>query len=236
MKLTRGTFTKAVHRANELVADDNVVLLIDEISRASISRVFGEILQLLEYRGKSMPGVYESITVPENLIFLCTSNESDRSVEGMDRAFVERFWWIEPDKGSHQRVLLERWLRKNFIDQTTNIKTIVEAYKCLNDTLKSAEPNSGVMLVGAGRLMRKNVSTDQTGDHKFCTYVEWLIDHVKYSLTRVLREQARTADVDRQIIDEAIAEFTKSLNSIEQSRVGNISKFDNSLIKKENVT
>ena len=92
------------------------------------------------------------------------------------------------------------------------------------------------MLVGAGRLMRKNLSTDQTDDHKFFTYVKWLMDHVKYSLTRVLREQARTADVDRQIIDDAIAKFTKSLKSIEQSRVGSTSKFDNSLVKKENVT
>ena len=79
---------------------------VDEINRAELSRVFGELLYSLEYRGKSekIKTQYSSLRdndeyfyIPENLFFIGTMNDVDRSIDSFDLALRRRFIWLRKD-------------------------------------------------------------------------------------------------------------------------------------------
>lgn len=72
------------------------VLIIDEINRANLSRVFGELMYLLEYREKEIilaGGIRFSI--PEKVRILATMNTADRSIALVDFALRRRFAFLE---------------------------------------------------------------------------------------------------------------------------------------------
>jgi 5-methylcytosine-specific restriction protein B len=85
------------------------VLLIDEINRGNLPRIFGELLYLLEYREQSvcLPCSRRSFRLPSNLYLLATMNGADRSVALIDRALRRRFSFLDmpPDVA-----VLARWL------------------------------------------------------------------------------------------------------------------------------
>ena len=78
------------------------VAVIDEINRADLSRVFGELFYGLEkdYRGEVIPTQYDYLgggefRIPRNVFLIGTMNDIDRSVESMDFALRRRFAWRE---------------------------------------------------------------------------------------------------------------------------------------------
>jgi 5-methylcytosine-specific restriction enzyme B len=92
-------------------------LIIDEINRANLPRVFGELLFLLEYRNKAVRTAYrpdEPFELPRNLYFIGTMNTADRSIAMVDAALRRRFHFIPfmPHEGA-MKSLLADWLKKN---------------------------------------------------------------------------------------------------------------------------
>ncbi len=73
------------------------VLIIDEINRGNLPRVFGELLYLLEYREQSvrLPYSRREFRLPRNLYLLGTMNAADRSVALIDQALRRRFSFLE---------------------------------------------------------------------------------------------------------------------------------------------
>lgn len=78
------------------------VLIVDEINRANLPSVFGELIYALEYRGESVESLYEDdesnskdISIPENLYFIGTMNTADRSIGHIDYAIRRRFVFKE---------------------------------------------------------------------------------------------------------------------------------------------
>jgi 5-methylcytosine-specific restriction protein B len=73
------------------------VLIIDEINRANLAQVFGELMYLLEYRDKKIPlaGSSELFGIPENVRIIGTMNTADRSIALVDHALRRRFAFIE---------------------------------------------------------------------------------------------------------------------------------------------
>jgi 5-methylcytosine-specific restriction enzyme B len=88
------------------------VLIIDEINRANLARVFGELLYLLEYRDRSvrLPYSQERFELPGNLYVIGTMNTADRSIALVDFALRRRFHFIEFPAAPE---ILRRWLMKN---------------------------------------------------------------------------------------------------------------------------
>jgi 5-methylcytosine-specific restriction protein B len=91
------------------------VLVIDEINRANLAKVFGELYFLLEYRDREVSLQYspnESFQLPDNLYVIGTMNTSDRSIALVDAAMRRRFNWraLFPDQPPVQD-LLRRWLQ-----------------------------------------------------------------------------------------------------------------------------
>jgi hypothetical protein len=85
------------------------VLIIDEINRGNLPRVFGELLYLLEYREQSvaLPYSRREFRLPANLYIVGTMNAADRSVALVDQALRRRFSFLEmpPDAA-----VLRAWL------------------------------------------------------------------------------------------------------------------------------
>jgi len=79
-------------------AHDNTpcVLIIDEINRGNLSRIFGELMYLLEYRDKQIPlaGDERPFSIPENVVIIGTMNTADRSIALVDHALRRRFSFI----------------------------------------------------------------------------------------------------------------------------------------------
>lgn len=94
-------------------------LIIDEMNRANLAKVFGELYFLLEYRDDRIYLQYspnEPFTLPDNLYIIGTMNTADRSIAMMDAAIRRRFAFIElhpntePVRGSLLRFLEARQL------------------------------------------------------------------------------------------------------------------------------
>jgi 5-methylcytosine-specific restriction protein B len=97
-RLTPGPFRRLVSRAQEPNGQDQPhVLIIDEINRANLARVFGELYFLLDYRNQpielmySQPEESSGFQLPENIFIIGTMNTVDRSVAAMDLAMRRRF-------------------------------------------------------------------------------------------------------------------------------------------------
>jgi len=93
------------------------VLIIDEINRANIAKVFGELYLLLEYRDADVALQYspeEDFRLPENLFVIGTMNTADRSISLVDAAIRRRFAFVELHPGEEPvRGLLDRWSLAN---------------------------------------------------------------------------------------------------------------------------
>lgn len=98
--------------------DGTKVLVIDEINRAALSSVLGELIYGLEYRGEAIDTPYElkkegksiPLKIPEDLYIIGTMNTADRSIGSMDYAVRRRFAFVqvpsEPSaiKGSWKKI------------------------------------------------------------------------------------------------------------------------------------
>jgi len=78
----------------------NYVLIIDEINRANLPSVLGELIYALEYRGEAISSLYKKkedaeIILPPNLFLIGTMNTADRSVGHIDYALRRRFGFID---------------------------------------------------------------------------------------------------------------------------------------------
>ena len=117
--------------ADEAAANPHAtyVLVIDELNRGNVAKVFGELYFLLEYRKDAISLQYseERFALPENLLFVCTMNTADRSIALLDAALRRRFWFVpffpgEPPIGG----LLRRWLAAHAPSMAERAVALVE--------------------------------------------------------------------------------------------------------------
>jgi 5-methylcytosine-specific restriction protein B len=107
-----GIFKQLCEIARKDTAND-YILIIDEINRGDIPRIFGELLTVLEKdkRGKSilLPVSGAEFSVPPNVFVIGTMNTADRSIALLDTALRRRFGFIEmpPDPTMLRSAILE---------------------------------------------------------------------------------------------------------------------------------
>jgi 5-methylcytosine-specific restriction endonuclease McrBC GTP-binding regulatory subunit McrB len=105
-------------------------LIIDEMNRANLPRVLGELMYLFEYRDERIDLPYrKDFQLPANLRFIGTMNTADRSIRSIDVALRRRFevFACAPD-----RAILERY----YATRTNTVPGLFDGFLKLNDWLK----------------------------------------------------------------------------------------------------
>ena len=126
-KVRNGIFYNFCERAREH-AEDTFVFIIDEINRGNLSKIFGELMMLIEsdkrspryalkltYSEEGSPKFY----VPENVYIIGCMNTADRSIAIVDYALRRRFAFcqIEPELGDSFKAYLCSELSREFVEK-----------------------------------------------------------------------------------------------------------------------
>ncbi|MEJ2249572.1 MAG: AAA family ATPase [Candidatus Lokiarchaeota archaeon] len=115
-------FRIVCEKAKKLKKDEYFVLIIDEINRGNVEKIFGELIWALENRNKPIKTVYmdEDLEIPENLLIIGTMNTVDLSIANIDAALRRRFHIITimPDE-----IILKNWLKVRYGDNFPEFQT-----------------------------------------------------------------------------------------------------------------
>ena len=149
--------------------DRSYFLVIDEINRGNLAKVFGELYFLLEYRDEAIRLQYsdELFTLPKNLYIIGTMNTADRSIALVDLALRRRFHFVEfhPERPPIKD-LLTNWLAGNANDMQWVAGLVDRA----NEKLDNREA-----AVGPSYFMKPGLDTDQVKliwEHSVLPYIE----------------------------------------------------------------
>lgn len=124
----KGSFTNFVQEASEN-ADEDYLLVLDEINRGNVSKIFGELITLLDRDGYEVDTSFKSdlsLSMPDNLHIIGTMNTADRSIAFVDYALRRRFRFMKfnPDIELLTKVTDDTDESLEGIDLTRMFKTI----------------------------------------------------------------------------------------------------------------
>lgn len=109
---------------------DYRVLVIDEMNRANLPKVFGELLYLLEYRDRPIDLQYSlGFRLPRKLLMIGTMNTADRSIRSIDVALRRRFDVFECPPNSK---VLERY----YASRVNDVPDLIDGFESLNAALE----------------------------------------------------------------------------------------------------
>ena len=149
-ELRDGPLVRAAQRA-ESEPGARHFLVIDEINRGNLAKVFGELYFLLEYRDAKIDLQYggKPFSLPDNLYIIGTMNTADRSIALVDLALRRRFHFVEfhPDKPPIQG-LLRRYLAAKAVGMEWVADVVDRANELLRDDRNAAIGPSHFMKCG----------------------------------------------------------------------------------------
>lgn len=153
------------------------VLVIDEINRANLPKVFGELLFLLEYRDRRITTMYgkEPFSLPDNLLIMATMNTADRSIALVDAALRRRFHFVPLFPGRPPLVdTLAAWLDDH--GEEPRIAALLEHVNAqLVDRL-----GSGDLQIGPSHFMRPGISRGRALERVWRYSIEPLLEEQLY--------------------------------------------------------
>lgn len=157
--------------------DKEFFFIIDEINRGNMSKIFGELLMLIEkdYRGTKMTLAYNGLpfSVPKNLYIIGMMNTADRSLAMIDYALRRRFSFfeIEPGFDSQGFISYQNGLNSETFDE------LISKVKELNRKIAADKSLGRGFCIGHSYFCGRDVCTD-----------EWLHSVVDYDILPMLSE------------------------------------------------
>ncbi|MBQ8656061.1 MAG: AAA family ATPase [Prevotella sp.] len=174
--IREGVFYRFCKRAED-DTDRPYFFIIDEINRGNLSKIFGELLMLIEkdYRGTNARLAYrdEEFFVPRNVFIIGMMNTADRSLAMIDYALRRRFSFFE----MHPAFQSEGFKRYQEGLANEKFNQVIEAVVRLNDTIMKDDS------LGSGFCI---------GHSYFCNQEKcdelWLSNVIEYDLLPMIRE------------------------------------------------
>ncbi|MCT4084714.1 AAA family ATPase [Elizabethkingia anophelis] len=192
--------------------DNNYVLIIDEINRANLSSVLGELIYALEYRGKEVDSLYEidgegnKITLPSNLYIIGTMNTADRSVGHIDYAIRRRFAFVEvlPKELKDDKIIFHQdWFRKvselfieNYDEYVANDKVALKRAKTLSGEFRPED-----VWIGHSYFIQKKLENGSLEPDDFRIRVDY---EIKPILLEYVKDGVLTGKVGALTIEDYI--------------------------------
>lgn len=177
--LEKGIFYKFCKKAEEN-PNQKFYMIIDEINRGNLSKIFGELLMLIETdkRGDELELAYskESFSVPSNLYIIGLMNTADRSLALIDYALRRRFSFIRIEPAFDN----EKFIR-DFNEKFDNdYSTVIEIIKKINDAIENDKS------LGVGFKIGHSYFCHDIRDRK--GNVKDIEDIIKYEILPLLEE------------------------------------------------
>ncbi len=128
--------------------EENFVVILDEINRGNVEKIFGELIWAMENRNQSINLLYSNdpLIIPDNLYIIGTMNTVDLSIANIDAALRRRFSIIEimPDIK-----FLRKWLNSKFEGNYDEIiNRIVKLMHDINLKIKNSERMNEFQSIG----------------------------------------------------------------------------------------
>ena len=157
--------------------DKEFFFIIDEINRGNMSKIFGELLMLIEkdYRGTKVTLAYNGLpfSVPKNLYIIGMMNTADRSLAMIDYALRRRFSFFEVEPGFDSEGFIQY---QNGLNNET-LNELVNKVKDLNREISLDKSLGKGFCIGHSYFCGRDVCTE-----------EWLHSIVEYDILPMLRE------------------------------------------------
>lgn len=157
--------------------DKEFFFIIDEINRGNMSKIFGELLMLIEkdYRGTKATLAYNglSFSVPRNLYIIGMMNTADRSLAMIDYALRRRFSFFEVEPGFDSEGFIHY---QNGLNNET-LNELISKVKDLNHEIALDKSLGKGFCIGHSYFCGRDVCTD-----------EWLHSIVDYDILPMLSE------------------------------------------------
>ena len=175
-ELKHGVFYKFCKKALN-TPDKDFFFIIDEINRGNLSKIFGELLMLIEnsYRGKEIKLAYtdELFTVPKNLYIIGMMNTADRSLAMIDYALRRRFSFFEMTPGFKTEGF------KNYLDTLSNeqLNRIIDGIQTLNDVISKDDSLGNGFCIGHSYFCNQSEFS-----------LDWLKNVIEYDIEPMLKE------------------------------------------------
>ncbi|MDD4518868.1 MAG: AAA family ATPase, partial [Limnochordia bacterium] len=175
-ELQKGIFYRFCQKAAN-TPHKQFFFIIDEINRGNMSKIFGELLMLIEkdYRGTKTTLAYSgmSFTVPKNLYIIGMMNTADRSLALIDYALRRRFCFFEMEPGFDSDGF--KAYQAGFDNETFDI--LIERIKELNKEITSDDSLGKGFRIGHSYFCGQKECTD-----------EWMMEVVEYDILPMLSE------------------------------------------------
>lgn len=175
-ELKYGIFYRFCQRAANQ-PDKEFFFIIDEINRGNMSKIFGELLMLIEkdYRGTKATLAYNglSFSVPKNLYIIGMMNTADRSLAMIDYALRRRFSFFEVEPGFDSEGFIQY---QNGLNNET-LNELVSKVKDLNREISMDKSLGKGFCIGHSYFCGRDVCTE-----------EWLHSIVDYDILPMLSE------------------------------------------------
>lgn len=151
-------FDFCVEAAKDENKDKLCLFIIDEINRANVTAVFGEVMYLMENKGKrtlKTPKQKLDFTVPENVVIVGTMNTADKTLAKLDFAFRRRFRFmaVYPSDTTLHLMLSQAGFDTNV---GISIEDYVECFRILNAKITKHPLLGKNLTLGHVLWVRKN--------------------------------------------------------------------------------
>lgn len=161
-ELKRGAFYDFCKSAEVDSEDTPYFFIIDEINRGNLSKIFGELLMLIETdkRGIELKLLYadEKFSVPRNVYIIGMMNTADRSLAMMDYALRRRFAFFEMDPRFHTKGF--RKYQEGL--QSEKFNKLINRVEALNVEIASDESLGEGFCIGHSYFCELKETSDQT--------------------------------------------------------------------------